>query len=115
MIELGVSPIEIASGDGPDIILQRVGMQTHVAAMSETLGIERCREPFPDFEQAMRGVQKASLWSKFSSEKEVLSHLKEYDTFSDRPKPERVQEPRRAVEFVVKKPKLGDDRWDFMS
>lgn len=60
----------IVSGDGPDVILTRLGIKTEVAVDQRTVGRTRASDP-PPIEDVLRSMAKNSVWKKFGTTAEL--------------------------------------------
>jgi hypothetical protein len=63
----GVSKEVLEKGDGPDVLLQRMGVRTEVAVCPETVGKPIGNGMLPSMDTIIKQVEKASLWNTFDS------------------------------------------------
>jgi hypothetical protein len=68
---IGSSREMMEKGDGPDVLLQRIGMRTEVEICPETIGDARGNGNLPSLDELMDGLGKASVWNKFGTVAEV--------------------------------------------
>jgi hypothetical protein len=64
--KVGVSNQLIENGDGPDVLIQRMGYKNEVAVLIETIAKTRGKDK-PDFDEVLKSAAKKSYWNKFDS------------------------------------------------
>jgi len=125
----GVTPADMETGNGPDVLLQRMGMKTMVSIIPETLDDEPPRTPPPpSLKAVIAGLYKKSIWNYLSSVQEAKDHFpaKDYSPLvfpSDKSMkatgPNKQAEPSEEEKPGPDDPNLidgsalfGNDRWD---
>jgi hypothetical protein len=70
----GVTPARMTSGDGLNVVVQRVGMSTVVEVVPESGGTRPQGDAgVPDMALVLAGLRKKSLWTKYSTPDEIPS------------------------------------------
>ena len=63
--ECGATPKMMVDGTGPDIILQKIGQNTEVQTLPETMGkVKEIEELKPAFESILLGLARYSVWNE---------------------------------------------------
>ena len=71
--EAGVTPEMMKTGLGPDIIFQRIGSNTEVIVIAETIGQSRGSGEQPIFDDCLEAAANQSIWNKFENNEAAIS------------------------------------------
>lgn len=109
-VAAGASPEMIKNGQGPDLILQRIGKRTIVGAIPETLGIVRGsgQQPFSEY---VDSLEKMSLYKTLPTPAAIEAAYADIPFEETLPKDEPDGEGQTSSELDEIK---GEKRWDFM-